>query len=250
MQLQVTEGHRDPADDLGLANRISQGDRHAFESLMRSNNRRLFRLARASLGDEAEAEDALQEAYLQAWRNMAGFRGEAALSTWLSRLVLNECLARRRRSRRRENVIPMVSSQDAATMVSGAPDDSPSLDRQVARRQMKVLLERKVTELPEPFRVVFVLRSVEELQVDEVARILDIPPETVRSRHFRARSLLRESLARDLDLAERDLFDFAGSRCDRIVTNVLARLDHDSDTREQPSRGLPGTGNEGANIEP
>ncbi|MFO1464913.1 MAG: RNA polymerase sigma factor [Steroidobacteraceae bacterium] len=212
------------ADDAGLVRRIAGGDRAAFESLMRRFNGRLFRLARATLGVDAEAEEALQEAYVRAWLGMGGFRGEASLSTWLSRLVLNECLARRRRVRRRDNIVPMISEQEAGPQMDGVADDSPEPDREVERQQMRELLERKVSELPESFRVVFVLRSVEDLDVGEVASVLGLPEETVRSRHFRARSLLRESLARDVDLAERELFRFDGARCDRIVREVLERL--------------------------
>jgi RNA polymerase sigma-70 factor (ECF subfamily) len=191
---------------------------------MRRYNRRLFRLARAVLGNEAEAEDALQDAYLNAYGAIGEFRGEAGLSTWLSRLVLNECLSRKRRTLRRENVIPMISTEANMTIVAEAADDRARTEDAAASLQMRDVLERKVNELPEQFRVVFVMRSVEEMEVDEIASLLGVPAETVRSRHFRARGLLRESLARDLDLAERDLFQFAGHRCDRIVAEVLSRL--------------------------
>jgi RNA polymerase sigma-70 factor (ECF subfamily) len=211
-------------DDLTLAQGIARGERPAFELLMRRYNRRLFRLAYAALGNTAEAEDALQESYLRVYRVISGFRGEAALSTWLSRLVLNECLARRRRDRRRENVIPLVSAEDRMKSVSAVVDESAVPEQALGRLQMRALIQRKVQELPEAFRIVFVLRSVEEMGIEEVAHILNIPEETVRSRHFRARSLLRESLAREVDLAERDIFEFAGSQCDGIVAKVLARV--------------------------
>lgn len=211
-------------DDLAFARRVARGDCAAFELLMRRNNRRLYRIAHATLGNAAEAEDALQDAYLHAYRSIDGFRGDAALSTWLARLVLNECFARRRRSQRREHVIPVISAEDNPTAVSEVADDSPAPDTALGQLQLRAVLERKVNELPEAFRLVFILRSVEEMGVEEVARTLDIPEDTVRSRHFRARSLLRESLARDADLAERDLFEFGGSHCDAIVARVLARL--------------------------
>jgi len=214
----------DAIDDLALAQRIARGDRAAFELMMRRHNRRLFRLARATLGNDAEAEDALQDAYLRAYRSIEGFRGEAALSTWLSRLVLNECFDRRRRGQRRENVIPLISAEDHMTSVRDVADDSAVPDEALGQLQIRAILERKVSELPEAFRLVFVLRSVEELGVEEVAQTLNIPEETVRSRHFRARSLLRESLARDADMAERDLFEFGGAHCDRIVAKVLASV--------------------------
>jgi RNA polymerase sigma-70 factor (ECF subfamily) len=211
-------------DDSCLAQRVATGDRSAFEQLMRRYNRRLYRLARASLGDEAEAKDALQDAYLSAYRSIAKFRGEATLSTWLSRLVLNACGERRRRSRRRENIVPILSTERAMDSVARVPDGGEQPEQLVARTQIRSVLERKVGELPEIFRVVFMLRSVEELSVDEIAEILAISPETVRSRHFRAKGMLRESLAKEIDLAEADVYEFAGVHCDSIVANVLARL--------------------------
>jgi RNA polymerase sigma factor (sigma-70 family) len=214
-------------DDMALARRIAAGDRAAFELLMRRHNRRLYRLARATLRDDAEAEDALQDAYLSAYRSIARYRGDAALSTWLSRLVLNECLGRLRRGARRQNVIPMVNAGDAEHMQIDdmGPPDGDTPDQALGRSQMRALLERKLDALPESFRMVFVLRAVEEMSVEETAQCLDIPQATVRSRHFRARSLLREALAQEIDLAERDLFEFGGMHCDRVVAHVLAQLD-------------------------
>jgi RNA polymerase sigma factor (sigma-70 family) len=210
-------------DDATLARRICAGDRAAFEFVMRRYNRRLYRLARSIMRDDAEAEDALQEAYLRAYRSMSTFRGEATLSTWLSRMVLNECFARQRKQRRRQNVIPMVPGDDVE-MDTAASDADAFPDRIHLRAEVRAILERKLDELPEDFRVAFVLRAVEEMSVEETAAALDIPEATVRSRHFRARSLLRESLARELDIAERDLFDFGGEHCDRIVAAVNERL--------------------------
>lgn len=210
-------------DDLGLARRIAAGDRMSFEFLMRRHNRRLYRLARATLRDDAEAEDALQEAYLAAYRAIGSFRGDSMLVTWLSRMVLNECLGRLRKSARRQNVIPMVASDDMETTASDDERDGP--DRLLVRAEIRAMLERKLDQLPEDFRTVFVLRAVEELSVEETAASLGIPEATVRSRHFRARSLLRESLAQEFDIAERDLFDFGGAHCDRIVAGVMSRLD-------------------------
>jgi len=211
-------------DDRSLAQRIATGDRAAFELLMRRSNRRLYRLARAVLRDGADAEDALQDAYLSAYRGIAQYRGDAALSTWLSRLVLSECLKRLRRQARRDNIVPMTGlpPENESDTMSASTSETP--DAALARGEIRALLERKLDELPEAFRTVFVLRCVEEMNVEETAQCLDIPEATVRSRHFRARSLLRESLARDIDLAERDLFEFGGAHCDRIVATVLSRV--------------------------
>lgn len=213
-------------DEGSLVARVRAGDDAAFETLMRRHNRRLYRAARSLLRDAAESEDAVQEAYLAAYRSLGAYRGDASLATWLTRIVVNECMARLRRQSRRNNILPIAAGRGAdsgeADIVDQAPassDETP--DRSLARAELRVLLERRIDGLPEDFRAVFVLRSVEELSVEETAASLGIPEATVRSRHFRARSLLRESIAQDLELAERDVFDFDGERCDRIVAQVL-----------------------------
>lgn len=224
MMTQIAPSLPAEEDDVSIARQVAAGDHAAFERLMRRYNRRLFRLARAVLKDPSEAEDVLQDAYLSAYQSLRQFRGEAALSTWLSRLVLNECSGRLRRHLRRQNVIPMVSSTNRPDVDNVAAQDSELPDRAAGRAQIRSMLEHKLDELPEAFRLVFVMRSVEELSVQDTAQILGIPEDTVRSRHFRARSLLREALAQEIDLAERDLFEFGGDHCDRVIARVLARL--------------------------
>ena len=221
---EVTRSPPESDDDASVVRRVLTGDRTAFALLMRRFNRRLYRLARAIVGDDAEAEDALQEAYLKAYRALSQFRGDSSVATWLSRLVVNECLGRLRRKARRENVIPMTPSPADGELEAVPSDEVGAPDAAADRAQMKVILERRIDALPEAFRAVFVLRSVEELSVEETADCLGIPAETVRSRHFRAKSLLREALAREIDIAERSLWEFAGARCDRIVARVLAGL--------------------------
>lgn len=230
----------DGSDDLALAAAVASGDSAAFERLMRGHNRRLYRLARATLRHDAEAEDALQEAYLAAYRAIGRFRGEASLATWLSRLVLNECLGRLRREKRRDDIVPIHAGDDEAALQEVSAMDEPrhaadAPEQALARAELRALIERRLDELPVGFRLVFVLRSVEDLSVEETASCLDIPEATVRSRHFRARSLLRESLAQDIDLAERDAFSFGGAHCDRIVRQVMQRL-ADANAFAQPPR--------------
>jgi RNA polymerase sigma-70 factor (ECF subfamily) len=191
---------------------------------MRRYNGRLYRLARAALHDDAEAKDALQDAYLSAYRSIGQFRGDAALGTWLSRLVLNECAARRRRSARRDNIVPIVSLDSNLQKAESVAEVGIVPDGAVTRMQVREILERKVGELPEILRVVFVLRSVDELSVQETAEVLGVPQETVRSRHFRAKALLRDALAREVDVAERDIYEFGGNHCDALVASVLARI--------------------------
>ena len=196
---------------------MAAGDSAAFELLMRRHNRRLFRVARSVLRDDADAEDVLQESYLAAYGAIGSFRGDASLATWLSRLVLNHCLSRVRRQQRRDNIVSIVPDVDG----DASETDFETPDRSLVRAQLRAVLERKVDALPPAFRTVFVLRSIEELSVEETAQLLHIPEATVRSRHFRAKGLLRESLAHDTDVAEQELFGFDGDRCDRIVAGVL-----------------------------
>ncbi len=214
------------APDAELAARAGRGDTAAFEALMRRHNRTLFRTARAILRDDAEAEDALQEAYLQAYHALPRFRAEARFTTWMVRIVANEALMRLRKETRRAQIVPMQSA-DATPGLEELADTTMENNRpepSAERAEMRRLLERQIDLLPDAYRTVFMLRAVEELPAEEVAAVLQIPEATVRTRFFRARSLLREALAQQIDLAYADAFAFAGERCDRIVAAVLARL--------------------------
>ena len=215
-----------PQSDLELAQRAAQGDARALEAIMRRNNRVLFRTARAILRDDTEAEDALQEAYIKAFRAMGEFRAEARLSTWLARIVANEALARLRKNKRRGDIVPLQPGVEVDELAEiSEPDMQKQPEASTQRKQLKRILESQIDALPDAYRPVFVLRAVEELSVEETATVLGIPPATVRSRFFRARSLLREALALKVDRTTEDTFSFAGERCDRIVKRVLARLD-------------------------
>ena len=228
----------DPAAGLGtlpdaeLAARISGGDQAAFRLLMRRFNQKLYRTARSILKDDAEAEDAVQEAYLLAYRGMDKFRHAAKLSTWLVRIVVNESLGRmRKRSRRAEvirldgDIVVREAEPQSETLQMHNSEAAPESPEHAAlRAQTRRLLESKIDALPDAFRSVFVLRALEELTVEETAEALDIPEATVRTRFFRARGLLREALSREIDFALEGAFAFAGARCDRIVSGVLSRL--------------------------
>lgn len=212
--------------DAELARLVATGDTVAFEQLMRRHNRALYRTARSILRENAEAEDALQDAYLLAYRNIDKFRGESSLSTWLTRIVVNEAIARSRKSSRRAEVIQLVGDEDFPEPAEQDMDDTHTgqPEKVAMRADARRLLERKIDELPETFRTVFVLRGVEELTVEETAACLGIPEATVRSRFFRARAMLRESLSREFDYAIEDAFGFDGARCDRIVAGTLERI--------------------------
>lgn len=206
-----------PADEHELIERVRAGDAAAMEALMRRHNRVLYRTARAILKDDAEAEEAVQDAYLKAFGALAGFRADSKLSTWLVRIAANEALMRRRRRARGAEVIPLNGMEEPMDLAEGP-------EQLAGRGELRRVLEARIDRLPDDYRAVFVLRALEELSVEDTAAALDIPEATVRSRHFRARSLLRESLAREIDLTLEDAFGFDGERCDRTVAKVLARI--------------------------
>ncbi|MGH8161285.1 MAG: RNA polymerase sigma factor [Gammaproteobacteria bacterium] len=210
--------------DTELAERAAGGEEAAFETIMRRHNQLLFRTARSILRSDAEAEDTLQEAWIRAWRALVKFRADARLSTWLVRIVANEALGRLRR--KRAAIVPLdavmnATNAETQSALADNPDRLP--DRAAMRAQLRRLLEARIDMLPETFRTVFVLRAVEEWNVAEVAEALEIPEATVRSRFFRARRLMRENLADDIDLEMPDAFSFDGLHCDRIVAAILRR---------------------------
>ncbi len=218
----------DKLDDVELARRVGQRDERAFESLMRRHNQMLYRIARSILRDDAEAEDAVQDAYLAAFRNIAGFHGDSRLSTWLGRVVINESYGRLRKRRRAGVVLPFDAGSTASNDRNAEEDAMTDTrteqpDAAASRGEVRRMLERNIDALPDQFRTAFILREVEELSVDEAAACLGVPAATVRSRAFRARALLREAMAREVDVATVEAFGFAGERCDRIVAGVLAR---------------------------
>jgi len=217
--------------DHEIACRIAAGDERAFELLMRRYNRMLYRAARSIVHDDAEAEDVVQDAYLLAYRGIRHFRGEARLSTWLTRIVLNEAMARSRKATRRAAVLRLHGGEDddhpgrdEASGEGTSEQSTEQPERAAMRAQARRLLETQIDRLPEAFRSVFVLRALEEMSVEETAACLGIPEATVRTRFFRARGLLREALSREIDMAYEEAFAFAGARCDRIVAGVLNRV--------------------------
>lgn len=214
--------------DVELAERIAQRDQKAFAVVMRRHNQRLFRTARSILHNDAEAEDAVQESYMHAYNSIQLFRGDAKLSTWLTRIVVNESLGRVRKAGRRDHLALVRGDEDDINDANeidmkASPNESP--ESSAMRAQARALLETSIDALPEQFRTVFVMRAVEEMSCEEVALCLDISEATVRSRFFRARSQLRTALLEHADHACADAFSFDGARCDRIVAAVLTRLD-------------------------
>jgi len=224
-QLSTPPAPTDTSSDSDLVALALAGNEAAFALIMRRHNRLLFRSVRSILKNDDDTQDVVQEAYLRAWRALASFRSDAKLSTWLVRIAVNEALGRLRSTG--AQVVPLSAAVDTdgeipEPSMPANPDEEP--ESTAMRTQIRQQIEARIDTLPDQFRSVFMLRGVEELSVEEVSVALDIPEATVRSRFFRARSILREGLSRDIDMAVADAFSFAGPRCDKIVARVLATI--------------------------
>jgi RNA polymerase sigma-70 factor, ECF subfamily len=219
------DGWRSLSDlpDDRLVELVRQKDRAAFEALMRRHNRRLFRVTRSVLRDGDAAEDAMQETYLRAYTKLDSYRPEGKFGAWLTRVALNEALMMRRRVRT-DTVSLDDAGKEALAAEEAAASEAPTADQFLEAAHARALLEHALDALPENFRMVFVLRVVEGLDVRETAESLEINPTTVRTRLFRAQRQLRTDLAQRLRGESMGIFDFGAERCDRVVERVLARL--------------------------
>ena len=214
-------------DDAALVQWAQRGHREAFRHLMQRCNQRLFRIARGVVNDDSEAEDVVQEAYTHAFAKLASFRNESSLLTWMTRIVLNEAYGRLRQRRPTIDIDTLESAQPNDHRVVAFPSRFGSEDpaASAAREQIRHLLENAIDALPEPFRIVFILRDIEGCSVEETASSLEIRAETVKTRLHRARRQLRSALQDSLADALVDAFPFLGPRCDRMTNTMLKRLD-------------------------
>ncbi|TIY03391.1 MAG: RNA polymerase sigma factor [Mesorhizobium sp.] len=192
----------------------------AFRTIIKMHNQRLYRIARSVVRNDSEAEDIVQEAYVRAFAQLGDFRGESSLATWLSRIVINEALGRLRK--RRRTVAMPQSLQAEIIKFPLNPSDDP--ERTMAQRQILELVERATDRLPDVYRTVFVARVIEGLSIDETAELLDVRPETVKTRLHRARALVRKALDDQIGPVLLDAFPFAGRRCERLTAGVMQRL--------------------------
>jgi RNA polymerase sigma-70 factor, ECF subfamily len=213
--------------DLELAGLIAQRDTLAVRVVTQRNNQRLYRAAWSVLKDRADAEEAVQDGYLKAFASIDSFAGASSLSTWLTRIVLNEAFARLRTAQRRlrllqQESVTLIDDYREKTMAATAASTSP--EAATARAQIAKLLETAIAELPESFRIVFMLREIEGLSVEETAEALQIPRETVKTRLLRARRRLESALAPTLRDALHGAFPFAGAACNALTQRVLDKL--------------------------
>jgi RNA polymerase sigma-70 factor (ECF subfamily) len=209
------------ADDNELVRRALARDEAAIRAILKANNQRLFRIARGILRNDAEAEDVVQETYVRALTHLEGFRGDSSLSTWLSRIAMNEAMGRLR-GRRTSNPLQHRSEAEIIPFPASTATDDP--ERSMAQREIQLVVERAIDELPQPFRMVFVTRVMEEMTVEETSTLLGLKPETVKTRLHRARAMLRENVERKIGPVALEAFPFAGRRCERLTEAVLKRL--------------------------
>jgi RNA polymerase sigma-70 factor (ECF subfamily) len=207
-----------------LVRAAQDGDGRAFRAILTKYNRRLYRIARGILRNDTDAEDAVQEAYVNAFTHLATFRGDSSLSTWLSRIVMNEALGRLRTRRPMAEFVEVETPSQAAEIIQFPNTVRTDPERTMAQRELLRLVERVTDELPDAYRTVFVTRVIEGMSVEDTAELLGIRIETVKTRLHRARKLVREHLDREIGPVMLDAFPFAGKRCERMTENVMQRL--------------------------
>jgi RNA polymerase sigma-70 factor, ECF subfamily len=208
-----------------LVRRARERDEAAIRTILQSNNRRLYRLARGILRSDSEAEDVVQETYVRAFTHLEDFRGDSSLATWLGRIAINEALGRLRRQRPNvewTSLPPGVLEAQIIQFPLSATSEDP--EKSMAQRQIQHVVEHAIDELPEAFRIVFITRVIEGMNVEETADILGLKPETVKTRLHRARTMLRNNVEKKIGPVVMEAFPFAGKRCERLTETVLKRL--------------------------
>lgn len=209
---------RDALSDAEIVRRVRGGETALFELIMRRYNQRIFRTVRAILRDDAEAEDVMQQAYVNAYTHLDQFAERATFATWLTRIAINEAFARIRPRALR------IAHDVDDTMMEQLPSNAPDPEQQASAAQLRSLVEAQIGRLPEAYRTVLMLREVEGLDTSEVAVCLDVSEDVVKTRLYRARTILRDSIYRHAGLTFDSLFTFGQSRCDRMVATVMARI--------------------------
>jgi RNA polymerase sigma-70 factor (ECF subfamily) len=216
---------REALEDTELVALAGRGDEGAVRALVRRYNQQLFRIARGVVRDDGEAEDVVQETYVRAFTRLREFRGEASFATWLTRIALNEALGRVRRRRPTADLSQLDAASHGGQVIMFPTSPAPSSpEHEAGREQIRRVLEQAVDELPDAFRIVFIMREIQGLSTEETAADLDIRPETVKTRLHRARKLLRKALERTFAGRFSDLFPFDGERCVAMADRVVARL--------------------------
>ena len=223
-QAQVTTTAPIATGDAGLVQRALARDESAVRAIMQANNRRLFRLARGILRNDSEAEDVVQDAYVRAFTHLDQFRGDSSLSTWLSRIAINEALGRLRRKTASVEWSELPQTALEAQIIQFPLSSVDDPEKSMAQREIQHVVEHAIDELPGAFRLVFITRVIEGMTIEETAAILGLKPETVKTRLHRARTMLRDNVERKIGPVVMEAFPFAGRRCERLTDAVLKRL--------------------------
>ena len=208
--------------DEAIVDRVREGDTALYEILVRRHNQRLYRAIRAILRDDKDVEDVMQQAYVDAYLHLDQFRGTAKFATWLTRIAVNRAIRIGQGERRQLALVSRDADADFAIEHTAAPGLDP--EHAMYGHELKAVLETLVDDLPDPFRVVFVMREVEGLSTAETAASLSINEDTVKTRLHRAKRLLRDQLDRRLGPAASEIYPFHLSRCDRVVAGVMSRI--------------------------
>jgi len=213
---------QDPLSDEEVVTRVLAGETGMFEIIMRRHNQRLYRVARAILRNDGEAEDVMQDAYVRAYEHLDQFAGRAKFATWLTRIAVHEALARQLRGNRYQELETMSERE-------GDPMDrfaslAPDPEQQASNSEVRRLLEEAVEKLPDAYRTIFILRDVEDVSTTDAAEVLEITQDNVKVRLHRARALLRKSLYARAGMEIKEAFNFHAVRCDQVVKNVFERI--------------------------
>jgi RNA polymerase sigma-70 factor (ECF subfamily) len=213
---------QEPLSDEEVVARVLTGETGMFEIVMRRHNQRLYRVARAILRNDGEAEDVMQDAYVRAYEHLCQFAGKAKFSTWLTRIAVHEALARQRRGNRYQELQP--TSEYEGDPMDRFASLAPDPEQQVSNSEIRMLLEEAVEKLPDAYRTIFMLRDVEDMSTTDAADVLEITEENVKVRLHRARALLRKSLYARAGMERKEVFNLHAVRCDRVVKNVFERI--------------------------
>jgi RNA polymerase sigma-70 factor, ECF subfamily len=210
--------------DEEVVRRILQGETALFELIMRRYNQRLYRVARAILRDDAEAEDVMQDAYVRAYEHLAQFAGRSQFSTWLTRIAIHEALARSQRRRRTGQFSAHDSQKGMQDGEVNVTADALNPEEQVSVSELRGALEAAILSIPEQYRLVLMMRDVEQLNTQETAAALELTEENVKVRLHRARAMVRKNLFSRAGADAPAAFGFMGQRCDRLVARVMERV--------------------------
>jgi RNA polymerase sigma factor (sigma-70 family) len=206
----------EPSDEQ-IIDEILKGDKQKYALLMRKYNQRLYRVGKGLLKEDSEIEDMMQETYIKAYLNLSKFERRSQFATWLTRILINECLQRLKKMKK---LSPLDDNEENTTAMNYADQSTP--ERASLNKELKQHLETTIAGLPEKYRVIFIMREVEKLNVEETSKILDITESNVKARLSRAKEMLRNSLMDTYPMGQ--VYEFNLVRCDKVAAYVMARI--------------------------